>query len=472
LGKREQSREYHIFSLILNKKLAIENRKKLSKRKEDYESRINAINNSSDSQDVKNKKTEALEDFKEENDAIESMANDSSTYQLRKRMLVEMQANSDAGESNEDYHLATSNTFSYGNIQEHAELENDYNNNLISGNEGDKIGMDLVNGKSVEGSEEDAIDDMIRKGSVMYVGSKNQFVSVTDGKVTAEKTNQILAPGQLYYRHESNSGQPQLVKINRQTLSASPKVIKDLMKYFKMGLENAGEDSNEIQDIDIEIKDGEFLGIFDNVEKPKRLKELISLFAAIKNSPGEAFTEPYLVSKERDCKSRASLSARLHRNEREESNSARMQFFKEEEAAEESVKEKIVDFSIVIGNLKLNKTDSLEDKLAEIESSLGKLRYYMNQQKFRTKKGKGFEVNKKAYKAIIKSGLVTHGFNVKENFDKIFSKKNGQGENRNVKIVLRPIDSGMVSRAVLNHRNAKAKERTIQTKPDAWGYLE
>jgi hypothetical protein len=66
------------------------------------------------------------------------------------------------------------------------------------------------------------------------------------------------------------------------------------------------------------------------------------------------------------------------------------------------------------------------------------------------------------HEAIIKSGLVTTDSTMKT-LIKYFGKRMVKAKTEAAKIVL-DLDSGMVSRAVLNHRNAKAKRELFKGK--------
>jgi len=440
--------------------------------------------------------------------ARELRANDATLYELRKQILMGSTIHKNSSEKDEEYSMrALIRDFNYGNVSEHTlngeKLpQGEYNNfPLINTGEINKENFDdnsnfLSDATSIqELFDQDKLALCYQDRNLVYLKSNNKisFDSKESTEDTESKnesgeskelevkendtTKEQYTVGAMYYMHETKTGVLVPVKLNMQTISSSDSVMNGLEKHINASIEviKAREKDHEktlrIYDEPIILEQGEFEGMFDNdPDAPKTLHKLLEYFLPHYNSKKDA-DMPLMVYKtgERDEVQNNSDVTSVD-DELEED--PLLQHLKD--TVPENVKEKAsspksklhVDF----GTEKKAIKDFTANDLQEIMNNIGSMRFYfkkhlsINQSKPQDEKLTKPNVLSFAFT----SGLITHGFDVVNNVEKIYSpfeslsETGGEKKEKQVGIMIVPMDSdvlGKTKRILGNAYAGKTKKQ-------------
>jgi len=377
----------------------------------------------------------------------ENQLNDKAIYNTRKRILIEMMFNDVMGIDNKDYAFESyASVISVGSFNEHT-VPGEFSNFPVSSNsptEENALFSEID--KELKGSDGEimsANEQLIRSNKFGYVNA--------DGFIVNPITKQVIAgvagkksTGHLYYIHTTIAGNKVPVHINRNKIGSNEVILNDLMKYIQESVASKGGMDNllAIKNTPIELKKGDFSGMFDDKidsgEKsvPKNLIQLMNVFLMTNSGSNtdEIGSTVFGIKKEFDA------------NVVQDKGDKLITDVDTEVSVEQSQSENNQENKKTVGNasFKFLDNDTQGERLEKIKTVIANSFFMLKVNSF-VANGK---IDTKAIDVIMESGLITHGFSINENYDKVFDK------NAPAAITISPMNSEVVQDS-MNFRKRK-----------------
>lgn len=404
--------------------------------------------------------------------ARELRANDSTLYELRRKMLMGRTLHKASSSKEESYAMETRiSDFDYGMISPHTKdgvrMADGYNNNPIirpgEGNvnnfgteedfladeataqelfDNDKLAICHTTGRSLVYLNSGGKIDFHEKKSTedtAPVDDKGTAKTV-EVKVTDNQKNQFTV-GAVYYMHETKTGVLVPVKLNMMEIGSNQDVMDGLRKHIKASIDkqiNQAKAENKdlginlkIYDQPIDLEDSDFNGMFANEpEAPKTLHELIKYFLPHTNSVREIGQEPMVYkpigleaadNQDPATETPEDSGKTVEEIEEEAKNSAAQ---KRVAAKKPGIKKQTGPSNVDFGSPIVKMEDFTEADMDAIMGRIGSMRYYLKKDLFIDRKAEGSARLSKpgVFNFAMTSGLINHNFEVSQNVEKIYSK--------------------------------------------------
>lgn len=447
-------------------------------------------------------------------------ANDATLYELRKQVLVGMTLHKASSEKDNPYVMQTLvSDFSYGKVNEHTvdgEFQGgNYNTFPMFPSGADNPAFDTdgnflsdeVNAEAFFNSDKLYLAlQPDKEGRVKLVsvktGAEFKFSthqaetgedvvdSETEGasKETVERKYQT---GRLYYMNETATGVSVPVKLNMNELKSVPAVIDGLKKYLNIAVKEitaeaaSPTDEFKLYAQPITLEDGDFGGLFDNMKdgRPQTIHDLFSFFAPKMNDAYE-ITEGKMIREIgekgevlKETGEKSGVSSLLDNMDIEEDDSAKTSSTSKKKKSTTAPAK--THFKFNTGDKTMEEMD--EAAVDEIIESVGNMRFYFNKNlSVSSAKGTngGALTNPSLFSFTFTSGLVSHGFEVNQNREKVYAmnteqtvmedgKFSTQSVPKQASMSIRPREEGILvkSRQILN--KAYPKESAAENFPTA-----
>jgi hypothetical protein len=398
--------------------------------------------------------------------ARELRANDATLYELRKQILMGITLHKNSSLKDEPYAMrALVKDFDYGRVSEHT-IDNE---RLPTGvfNNFPLVNVGETNSKNFDSndnflSDEATVEELFNQDklaicyqdkSLVYMNSNKKVSFQTkdstedteskdengDTKEAELKENDTDATpysvGSMYYMHETKTGILIPVRLNMQTIDKSESVMKGLEKYIQVSIDQIKEREKDhgktlkIYDEEISIEEGDFDGMFDNdSDAPKTLHKLLEYFLPHYNSTKD-LDAPLMVYKsgeENQVLDNEDISAVEATGEATDDYFEKLKSETKEQPVSKTKsksKKAVTKLHVDFGTEKKTIEEFTEQDMKAIMDNIGSMRFYFKKHlSINQAKPQGEKLVKpNVLSFAFTSGLITHGFDVANNVEKIYS---------------------------------------------------